>query len=119
MTWNLFIDDERNLKDVFWADWHIREKYRNEEWTIARNLFDAADAIKAKGSMPSFISFDHDLGSGQPTGYDIAHHLVQLDMSEQPYNLPDDFSFYVHSRNPVGKENIEKLLSNYLQYKKG
>ena len=29
MSWNMFLDDERELTDVTWAPWHVREKYRN------------------------------------------------------------------------------------------
>ena len=62
MTWNLFIDDERNLEDVTWAPWQIREKYRNEEWVIARTDFGVYTELAKRKSFPSFISFDHDLG---------------------------------------------------------
>jgi hypothetical protein len=32
------------------------------------------------------------------------------------HRIPDDFQFYVHSRNPVGRANIEGLLNNYLEH---
>lgn len=116
MTYNLFIDDERELTDVTWAPSHVREKYRNEEWVIARNGQEAIDAFLEKG-MPSFISFDHDLGEGTGSGHDIVKALVHID-SETPvamYRFPKDFDFYVHSQNPIGKANIEGLLNGYLK----
>ena len=69
---------------------------------------------------PSYISFDHDLGENERTGYDLAKMLIEdaLNFPDWPeYQLPSDFSFYVHSQNPVGKANIEGLLNNYLKVK--
>lgn len=65
--------------------------------------------IKTKG-LPNFISFDHDLGEGK-TGYDCAKFLVEFCM-DYDLKLPE---FTVHSQNPVGKENIEKLFLNFLE----
>ena len=116
MTWNLFIDDERYLADVTWAPWEVQEKYRNEEWVICRNRQDVILTIMSRG-MPSYISFDHDLGQDEPTGHAIAQLIVDWDMNDRYYSLPADFAFYVHSKNPVGKANIEGLLNNYLEFK--
>ena len=58
--------------------------------------------------LPIFISFDHDLGEGK-TGYDCAKYLVEYCLDHFK-TLPD---YKVHSQNPVGKENIEKLLENF------
>ena len=121
MTWNLFIDDERMPADVTWAPWEIQEKYRNEEWVIARNGMEATYAIAEHGSFPSYISFDHDLGDKDEgeTGYDYAKRLVDMDMDNNfpRYKFSKDFDYYVHSKNPVGKANIEGLLNNYLEFK--
>lgn len=122
MTWNLFIDDERNLEDVTWAPWQVQEKYRNEEWVIVRNYGDAIVEVFNRG-FPSYISFDHDLGDNSKTGYDIAKQLVENDMisgereSRKSYKFSADFDFYVHSKNPVGAENIRNYLSNYFYFK--
>lgn len=58
--------------------------------------------------FPDFISFDHDLGLGK-TGYDCAKFLVDYCLD----NGVSTINFTVHSQNPVGKENIEKLLNNF------
>lgn len=120
MTWNLFIDDERNPEDVTWAPPHILDKYRNEEWVSARNFYEVGNLLWKRG-QPSFVSFDHDLGMGEATGYDIAKYMVMLDMDSdifgKVYPLPTDFDYYVHSMNPVGKLNIESYLNNYLKSK--
>lgn len=114
--WNLFIDDERGLEDVKWAPCDIREKYYNEEWVIARTHNEVINSIEKMGCMPSFVSFDHDLGDFENgDGYKIAKYLVDLDMYTDNYNFPNDFCYFVHSKNPIGKENIESYLGNYLR----
>ncbi len=111
ISWLLFIDDERFPPDD------------GQEWKVARSYYDVGNLIYEYG-MPSYISFDHDLGEKQKTGYDIAKWLVQLDMDSDElddfgkrYPFPDDFEFYVHSQNPVGKKNIETYLLNYLDFR--
>ena len=122
MTWNLFLDDERNIADVTWAPWQIKEMYRNEEWVIARTYADAMVEVLNRG-FPKFVSFDHDLGHDKYTGHEFAKQLVENDIisgnreSRQNYKFSPDFSFYVHSQNPIGKANIEGLLNNYLAYR--
>ena len=109
MTYSLFIDDERFPPD------------NGQAWQIARNLAEVASIIEEFGP-PHFISFDHDLGEKEPTGYDIAKKLVagdlgELNGTEFEKGLPKDFSFYVHSQNPVGAVNIRTLLDNYLRFR--
>ena len=117
MTWNLFIDDERNLDDVTWAPWQVREKYRNEEWVICRTKIDVINAIfDHDKTVPSFISFDHDLGDDEPTGAEITRWVVEMDL-DGVITIPADFDFYVHSKNPIGKSNIEGYLKGYLKAK--
>ena len=122
MTWNLFLDDERMPVDVTWAPWEVREKYRNEEWVIARSYGDAMVEVLNRG-FPKFVSFDHDLGQ-KYSGFDFAKQLVENDIisgnreSRQSYRFSTDFGFYVHSQNPIGKANIEGLLNNYMEFRK-
>jgi hypothetical protein len=106
MTWNLFIDDERFPPDD------------GREWVIARNDFEVYYEIAKRNQFPVYISFDHDLGDGEATGYDIAKELVSRDMEPNSWvTIPEDFAFYVHSQNPIGKANIEHYLNNYLNFK--
>jgi len=113
--YQIFLDDERNPSDVFWAPWHIQEKYHNEKWIICRKREEVYCAIYQKG-FPSYISFDHDLGENESTGFDIAKMIVDMDL-DGFRDIPEDFSFYVHSKNPVGKKNIETYLNNYMKVK--
>lgn len=109
MTYALFIDDERFPPED------------GRPWKIARNEVEV-EALLEECGPPDFISFDHDLGDGEPTGYDIAHKLVDGDIGILPGSgyetgLPSCFSFAVHSQNPVGARNIEALLNRYLEFR--
>lgn len=104
MTWRLFVDDERFPSS------------KEYDMIIARTMDEVKNLVSDLG-MPSFVSFDHDLGDNEPTGYDIAKWMVDVDLSGA-YTFPDDFDFYVHSQNPIGKRNIEEYLGSYLKFKK-
>lgn len=102
--WKMFIDDER---------FPVKE----DEFIIVRTVEQAIDKIKELG-CPDFISFDHDLGDNIPTGFDLAKYLVETDLNHNGSFIPNDFDYYVHSANPVGKKNISGLLDGYLSFKK-
>lgn len=113
MDWFLFIDDERFREDVTWVN-YVRA---SNEWRIARNLQQVLELIDEHG-MPLYISFDHDLGEDEPTGFDIAKRLVEGDMnSDTRLHFPPTFDFVVHSQNPVGAENIQKYLDGYFAFR--
>ena len=86
----LFLDDVRDAPDA--------------SWTVVRSFDAFRDWITANG-VPEVISFDHDLGFAVPTGMDCAKWIVDQGLVLQ--------EFRVHSANPVGKENIERLLLNW------
>ena len=99
----LFIDDIRNPVE--------------HDFFIVRSAKDAYEFMEEFG-CPNHISFDHDLGaSNAPTGFDIAKWMVEHDLDDNGDFIPRDFTFYVHSANPVGTANIEGLLNNYLAVK--
>lgn len=75
-----------------------------------RTFVDFKNYILLHG-LPSFISFDHDLGL-EESGFDCAKWLVDFCLDNEK-QLPD---FIVHSQNPVGKVNIECLLNNFKRY---
>lgn len=107
--WKLYLDDIRFPTD--------------STYIIARTVEEAQQLIQKYG-VPDFISFDHDLGVDDvgnllPTGYDFAKWLIEMDM-DGDIELSYNFTFVVHSQNPVGAENIRVYLSNYLSIiKKG
>ena len=88
----------------------IRDPIIKNGWLICRS-FDEAVATVLGNGFPEYISFDHDLGEGK-SGFDFAKWLVDYDLDTGM--MPEKFSFYVHSSNPVGKANIEGLLRPYI-----
>lgn len=108
----LWLDDVRPVPD--------------ETWDRVKNYDEFVEYI-SKNGVPDLISFDHDLGMEhydalfkEPvkhllnegfkdnTGYDCAKWLVRNN-----YKIKD---FKVHSFNPIGKNNILTLLSNWKKY---
>jgi hypothetical protein len=97
MTYSLFLDD-------------LREP-ANASQVVVRS-YDAFIAQLSAHGCPASISFDHDLGEG-PSGYDCAKWFVEW-VLDDPARLRPDFSFTVHSMNPVGRDNIIGLLQGFL-----
>ena len=101
--YKLFVDDEREPTKKF--------DYIARDYKETMKLFD-------KYGCPSFISFDHDLGAKSKTGFDITKNMVERDLDKKGRWIPNNFTYDVHSANPVGKKNIEGLLDNYLEKRK-
>jgi hypothetical protein len=106
MSYSIYLDDIREPK--------------NEFDKIVRSFEEAVACIEQNG-MPRYVSFDHDLGCDEKgmelkSGYDLAKWLVEQSLDEV-LSFPDDFAFNVHSANPIGKNNIEAILNNYLHFK--
>lgn len=98
--WSLYLDDIRYPKD--------------SSFVVARSVSEAIQMINDKG-FPNYISFDHDLGENEESGYDFAKWIINYDID---YNVIDPtFSYNVHSANPVGAKNINFVLNNYLKFK--
>lgn len=72
MSYKLFIDDERFPVHAY------------DDWIIARS-FKEVKALVEKIGMPSHVSFDHDLGKDQPTGFDIVKWMCEVDMIRYMY----------------------------------
>lgn len=123
----LFLDDMRQPSSV---NHYLRDDVYYLEWDVVRNYNDFKNWIDSNG-IPLLVSFDHDLhrehikwffdNGGHdnppdpqtvkfenPTGYECALYLIEY-CRTNGLSLPD---FKVHSKNPIGKENILKLLIN-------
>ena len=127
MSYYLFLDDERFPQDVTWV------KLPPHNWTIVRNYADFVRTIENKG-LPAEIAFDHDLGfehyaalhtASKPgngiidyssfkekTGLECAKWLIVFCLEK---NLPFP-KFYVHSMNPIGKQNIISAVNSFKRY---
>lgn len=104
--YTMFLDDIRTPK---------------EEYDVIVRSCDEAITYILKYGIPKFISFDHDLGCDEDgnilkSGYDLAKWLVKQSLDEV-LEFPKDFSFEVHSANPIGKNNINSILNNYLLFR--
>lgn len=88
---------------------------QTEGFVVLRSYQEFVDYVLMFG-CPSYISFDHDLGNNIPSGYDCLKWLIDHDLQSQGF-IPGDFEINVHSANPVGKENIEKLWNSYKTFK--
>lgn len=102
LSYSMFLDD-------------LREPTQKYDFTI-RTFYDAIEVMKDKG-MPSHISFDHDLGLGssgedEKNGYDVAKWMIEQVLDEI-MEFPHDFTYNIHSANPVGAKNIDMLFKNY------
>lgn len=124
--YNLFLDDMRVPEKVTWVI------LPSVEWKIVRNYADFCWFIEKYG-LPNVVTFDHDLSledadtfvsSGrkvvdynqyrEKTGLHCAKFLIDYCVKNgKP--LPE---WYVHSKNPVGKERIEQELEAYNMYEK-
>jgi len=111
MSYKLFLDDLRTVAMVY-------PSMAETDFIIVRDHKAFKDTI-LKCGLPSYISFDNDLGLDEhgelaPDGYACAKWLVYesgLDLREP--------TFYVHSANPVARVQIESLLNNYIRHLKG
>jgi hypothetical protein len=101
--WALFLDDERFPPDD------------GRDWCIARTCEEAFSILDMMDGLPSYMSLDHDLGEGQKTGMDFINMFIN-DIQEWDHDLPRDFSFYIHSQNPVGAENMRSKLSAFIEF---
>ena len=87
----LYLDDIRDAPD--------------KSWLVCRT---APEAIKQlqKGNV-AVISLDHDLGSGQPTGYDVIK-WIEKEVFTNKFTPPAIIT--VHSMNNVRKDNIKAAI---------
>lgn len=101
--YRIFLDDERSVHDVY---------EHASDFITVRSLEEFKNVIRKHG-LPTFISFDHDLGSDRngnilPSGYDAAKWLVydmELDIRDMGYKT--------HSSNIQTRDQINGLLDNW------
>lgn len=135
--YNLFLDDYRQPENCcgYAHSLGIRpDLYITREWDVVENYKEFVDHI-TKNGLPKLISFDHDLSDEhyapielydeenefkikeweskqsykEKTGYECAVWLIEYCMANNK-KLPE---FVVHSMNPVGRERIKNLLTDF------
>jgi len=96
MNYALFLDDERFPPDD------------GRKWVVARSSEQALRFIKTFG-WPEYVSFDHDLG-GEDTAMKFVRPVLDM-LLDEDRQIP--FGWFVHSQNPVGRDNISALLTSF------
>lgn len=117
--YNLFLDDKRTLQMAYDANPGLETIFNKNPIVIVKNMDEFVKIITEKG-LPKIISFDHDLADlyyedgerKERDGKKCAEWLGDYCM-ENKLQIPQ---YYVHSDNPVGKNNIKKTLEFYAKY---
>lgn len=104
-NYNMFLDDERFPPEL------LKD---GRDWVIVRTSEAAMLTIRQLG-IPNFISFDHDLG-GDDTAMKFLHDFIAFSMD---FNTDFPKDYYVHSQNPIGRDNIKSLMDSYIKVKYG
>lgn len=94
----MFLDDERLPPND------------GQDWVIVRSSQQAIQAVLERG-VPSFISYDHDLG-GDDTAMRFIAWMIDSYLDGDLTIFPVDYT--VHSQNPVGAKNIRDLLAGFI-----
>lgn len=109
----IWLDDYRDPNDDK-IDWLVFSPIgRNCNIIWLKNYHEFVDYL-TKFGLPNAVCFDHDLGEVK-TGYDCAKYLVEYCLDNN-LELP---LYNIQSANPVGKENIDKLLINFKNRNEG
>lgn len=107
----VWLDDVRNPASQLWK---LQYPDLEDNKVIWLKSFKEFKTYIDEGHWMDKIYFDHDLGKLE-TGYDAAKYLIShMETKNNPdLELPE---FWSQSSNPVGKENILKLLENYSKF---
>lgn len=109
----IFLDDERTPPQVSWINYHDDIT----SWGVVRTL----DEFKSRVNMVYIlrceyvVSFDHDiqdydLNGKEVTGYAALKWLCDV-ILDAGHPLPKEV--YFHTKNPVGKRNMEDYWENF------
>ena len=129
----LYLDDIREPHHS--ADYTHKRIYIEHTWQVVRSYNEFVAWVTENG-LPDVVSFDHDIADShytppdlwddyeaskrwqesqvhsEKTGYDCALWLVDYCMNNQ-LALP---RYLCHSQNPVGKDKILGLLTNFEKF---
>lgn len=128
----LWLDDIRNPRENDWLVFSPIPSYELKNIVWVKSYKEFVMWIEQFG-LPDAICFDHDLGMDvaiatrekgiskrksralkqeEKTGYDCAKFLVDYCINNK-LSLP---LYNIQSANPVGKENINSLLSKFIKH---
>jgi hypothetical protein len=128
----VWLDDMRNPYQGSWLHDYAPEYETKNSVTWVKSYDEFVEQIETNG-LPDMIAFDHDLGEDEAiekvkngvnkkvarqekkiakSGYDAAKWLVDYCLD----NKLEMCKWVVQSANPVGVENINGLLINYIKH---
>ena len=96
----IWLDDERDPPD--------------ENWCVARTGAEFLALIQFPDLIGE-VSFDHDLGDGEPSGSTLCSALLDR-LHDYGLKMP---TWHVHSANPCGAKNIESKILSYIKITTG
>ena len=115
------------MKKLLWLDDYRDPSDKEQDWMVFSCLgrdceihwvkdYNEFTTWITENGLPDGINFDHDLEdykeNNETTGFHCAKWLVEYCMDNNK-KLPKWSS---HSANPVGRDNINNLLFNYLKH---
>ena len=111
----IFLDDERNFKDVTWVDYP-----KFYEVVICRDNEEFFDVLDAYTEEDVWISFDHDIACYGERVEDVfgVPQVVEGEINGEyccKIALQEGFNphqMFVHSKNPVGASNIRNAIES-------
>lgn len=128
MSYNLFLDDQRNPEDAYLHDSRVLliDETKTTKWEVVRTYDEFVACINRRG-IPDRVSFDHDL-CFEHVRYFVEHTMTTgfieyANLSEKTGKHCADFLVnkvfeidfpaplcYVHTANHVGRKEIRKAL---------
>jgi hypothetical protein len=103
----LWIDDQRD--PTIFVPAFGRIEGDGTDWVWAKNYDEAMDHLSSPYFKWTHMSFDHDLGPGQKTGYDLIKFIAEKGLWPTEY-------IAVHSANPVGVENMTAVIEQMTDF---
>lgn len=94
----IWLDDERDAPDY--------------TWKVFRRAQSLMEFLVTNKEDIAVISFDHDLGDGVPTGYDVASFIEER-VAAGTMKAP--LSMRVHSANPAGSRRISQAIESIIR----
>jgi len=80
-------------------------------WIWVKNADELFENVfNDEGNLVTEISFDHDLGENEFTGYEILNIIESMiHMGDWKTAIP---IFHIHSANPVGRQNMQRAIDS-------
>lgn len=114
MSTLIFLDDEREFESVNWIEYPLFD-----EVIVVRNFEDFKLSVESNKNKELYFSFDHDLGIFDSNGRDIDGYICAKWLCDfyKDYDLMmSNHMIFVHSKNPIGSENIRSYIQNFIKW---